>query len=344
MYSLAFDWWRLIRVATSLTVVFAVFLMVWRFTEDPTFRRLSPDSFHWPSLFLAGSTTVLAQLLYHLRWYWLLRVVQAPLTWMEAMAAGLVAQLLGAMAIGSAGSDVFRGISTGRSRRIHRPAIVATILADRVIGLYSLFCVAAWAALISPETGQWQAIRTATLPILWTAVVAGGAIIITGLVLPTSFLLAWTRSFPRLHRHVMPMLEAVHRFRERPAMIAGSIVNAMAVHALGATSLWLIARGLRLPHPSLSAHCLIMPLATYSALLPLPMAGLGPVELIIDSLYQAAVPMATGVGFIVALAGRMLGLTINALMVAAFLPLSWLVHSFDNDITRIRSPGIKWIL
>ena len=317
-----YAWQRGIRIAAWLAVAGAVVLMAWRLFTDPLIRGLSPQSCDWPSLALAGIVGIVAQLLYSSRWYWLLRVVQAPFSWAQAVSAGLTAQLLGAVAIGSAGSDVYRGVATGRSRAGHRVGIVATILADRVVGLYALFCVAACAATVTPGTGRWQAVRAASLPVLWTAVIVGGASIVAALFFHLGPVLAWIRHFPFLHRLVTPILATVERFRSRPGIIFIGIASGMVVHTLSATGLWLTARGLGLPHPTLAEHCLIMPLATCTALLPLPMAGLGAMELVIDGFYQTAMPSAAGAGLVAALVGRILGLTTNALLAAIFLPLS----------------------
>lgn len=320
-------WRRAIRAVAWLAVGAAMSLMAWRLFTDPVIRGLSPRAFDWTSLAFAVIIGIVAQLLYNSRWYWLLRVVQAPFSWVQAVSAGLMAQLLGAVAIGSAGSDVYRGVATGRSRAGHRVGIVASILADRVLGLYALFCVAACAAALSPGEGRWQAVRAASLPVLSTAALAGGLCIIAGLFFNLGPVLAVTRHLPLLHRLVVPMLAAVERFRSSPGVIFLGVASGMAVHALSAVGLWLIARGLGLPHPTLAEHCLIVPLATCTGLLPLPMAGLGAAELVVDGLYQTAIPGAAGAGLVAALVGRILGVGINAMLVAMLLPLSRLVHS-----------------
>ncbi|MFM8634715.1 MAG: lysylphosphatidylglycerol synthase transmembrane domain-containing protein [Planctomycetia bacterium] len=323
-------WHRVIRAAAWLAVGAAVGLVAWRLFTDPVIRGLSPRSFHWLSLALATVIGILGQLLYSSRWYWLLRVLQAPFTWVEAVSAGLMAQLLGSVAIGSAGSDVYRGIATGRSRAGHRVGIVASILADRVVGLYSLLCLAALAATFTPGSGRWQGVRAASLPVLWTAVIVGGGCILAGLFFNLGLALAWTRHFPPVHRLVVPMLAAVERFRSRPGVIFLGIASGMVVHALSATGLWLLARGLGLPHPTLAEHCLIVPLAMCTGLVPLPMAGLGAMELVMDGLYQMAVPDAAGAGLVVALVGRITGLAVNAILAAVFVSLSRALDSIST--------------
>jgi hypothetical protein len=325
-----YAWRRMARVAGWVAVAGAVSLMGWRLATDPLIRGLSSRSLDYGSLAVALLVASATQLLYCSRWHWFLRVVQVPVSWLEAVSAALMAQLVGSLAIGSAGSDVYRGVVTGRGRAGHRMGVVASILADRVAGLYSLICLAALAATFTPGTGRWQVLRAASLPVLWAAVAAGGACILTGLFFNLGPALAWTRHWPLLHKAVVPMLTAVERFRSRPGIYALGIASGIVSHALGAATLWLVARGIGVPHPSLAEHQLIGPLAVSTAILPLPMAGLGATELVLDGLYQTAVPEAAGAGLVVGMVARILGVVATALLTAAFMPLSCLVHSSDR--------------
>lgn len=315
-------WLRGLRVVGWAAAGFVAGLMAWRLSTDPLVRQLSPRNFDVTSLTLAGVVCVASQLLYCSRWYWFLRVSRGPITWSEAVFTGLAAQLLGAIAVGSAGGDIYRAVAAGSRTAGHQVGIVASILADRVAGLYSLFCVAALAATFTPGGGRWEMMRAASVPVLWTAVIAGGAGILAALFLNLGPALAWSRSVPPLVRLVASLLAAVERFRSTPGIFALAIASGMAVHSATAATLWLVARGLGVPHPTLAEHCLIAPLATCTALLPLPMAGLGAVELVIDELYETALPAAAGAGIVAAFGGRVLGLALNAFLAVVFLPLS----------------------
>lgn len=307
---------RILRLLAYAAVLVACGFVLRRMAADPELRSLSPERFDWGSLTAAVVVCAASQLLYFDRWFWLIRVMQAPLARREALATAALAQLLGSLAFGGAAGDVYRGVVTGRGRAGHRMGIVTSILADRLTGLYGLVCLAAVAATLTPGDGRWGAVRDASLPILWAAVGAGAAGIALGLGLDPSRLLGWTRSVPGLRRVADPLLEAAARYRRRPLPFLLAILGGMAVHALNATVLWLVARGLGLPRPSLAEHCLIMPLATCTGLLPLPLAGLGAMELVIDELYQAAVPAAKGAGAIASVGVRIVSIVTNILLTA----------------------------
>ena len=315
-------WGRIARVFAWAAMGIAAGFLVWKLGTDPLVRQLSPRTFDTVSLALAGMVCVVTQLLYCSRWQWFLRLTHAPLSWAEAVFTGLVAQLLGAVAIGSAGGDVYRVVVVGRGGTGHRVGIVASILADRVAGLYSLFCVAALSATFVRGGSRWEMMRSASMPVLWTAVAAGGAGILAGLFLNLGPALAWARRVPALFHLVTPLVAAVERFRATPGIFAVGVISGMVVHVGSAATLWLMARGLGVPHPTLAEHCLITPLAMCTGLLPLPMAGLGAMELVIDQLYQASVSGAAGAGLIAAFGNRLLGLAITSLMATLFLPLA----------------------
>ena len=145
----------------------------------------------------------------------------------------------------------------------------------------------------------------------------GGVGLMGGLFVNLGPVLSVTRRMPFVHGLLVRAVSSIERFRSAPGAIAYAIAAGIVVHAINAVSLWLLAAGLSLPHPSLAAHCLILPLATCTGLLPLPFAGLGAVEMVVDRLYTAALPEAAGSGLLAFLALRILSLGINGLLVSA---------------------------
>jgi hypothetical protein len=297
--------------------------VTWQLANDPRLRTLSFARFDVLRVAGAMLCCVASQLLYFTRWYWLLRVVEVPLVWVAAVATAAVAQLVGTLALGAAASDVYRGVSVGGRCAGHRVGVVTSILADRVSGLYAIVCLAAISALpAAPGNDSWNAVRTVSLPVLWTAVAVGGLCIAAGLFLNLGPALEFTRRWPLVHGMVVPVLTAIERFRSRPWVYAAAILAGISVHAVNAAGFWLLAGGLSLPHPSLLQHCLILSLVACTGLLPLPLAGLGAVELMIDRLYEAAAPGSQGAGVITSLIFRALSLGGTAAIAAMFVALA----------------------
>jgi hypothetical protein len=312
---------RVVRVLAYVAVAVACAVVIRRMTLDRQLWSLSPDRIHGGMLIAAAAVCAASQLLYFDRWYWIIRVMQAPLSRLEALSAASLAQLLGLLAFGGAAGDVYRGVVAGTGRAGHRVGIATTILVDRLTGLYGLILLAAVAATLTPGDGAWLAVRQASLPVLWLAVAGGAACITVGLSLDPSRYLGWMRSLPGVGRLTEPLLAAAARYRARPLPFLLAIVGGMVVHALNAVTLWCVAGGLGVSHPSLAEHCLIMPLATCTGLLPLPLAGLGAMELVVDELYQAAMPGVEGAGAVASIGLRVVSIATNVLISAVLASL-----------------------
>lgn len=319
-----------VRVVATGIVVAGCGWMVWDLAGDDRLRGLYSGALDVPMLAASVGLCAASQLLYFARWPRLARTLGVPLGWIEAVLAAATAQLLGSLAFGAAAADMFRAVTNATRCAGHRVGLVASILADRLSGLYALVCLAAAAGSLTPAgSAEWNAIRAASLPLLWLAMVAGGGCFLLGLLVNLGPVLELTRRVPLVHALVVRVLSAIERFRAAPAALMYSIVAGVVVHALNSGSMWLLAGGLSLPRPSLAAHCLILPLAACTGLLPLPLAGLGAVEMIVDTLYTAANPEAHGAGLIVSLTLRIMSLAVNGLLVAALAVASRIWPAID---------------
>lgn len=322
----------MLRRLPAVIVVAACIAAAWNLVCDPRISTLSFRKIDGIRVAAAMLCCAASQVLYFTRWHWLLRAVSIPLTWAAAVTAAAVAQLFGSLALGVAAGDVYRGISVGSRCPGHRVGLVTSILADRVSGIYAIVCLASLAAVpAAAGNDRWDAVRTVALPVLWTAAATGALCIAGGLFASLGPMLALTRRWPAVHKGIAPILTAIERFRSRPWVYGAAVLAGIAVHALNAAGFWLLAGGLSLPHPSLVQHCLILPLVTCTGLLPLPLAGLGAVELMIDQLYQMAVPGAEGAGMLTSLVFRGLSLGANA-AIAAVLVASASLRAGDAPV------------
>lgn len=312
--------WRVLRLTTAAIVVVSSVWMVWTLARDERLPGLADRAIVVRDVVAAAVMCGLSQMLYFARWPWLLRVLRVPLGWLESMTAAATSQLLGSLAFGAAAGDIYRAIASGPRCAGHRVGLLASILADRVAGLYSLICLGALAATIPiGATPQWTTLRTASLPVLWAAVVGGGICIALGLFVDLGPALAFVRRWPAVHALVARVLSSLERFRGAPLAFLAAVGAGIVVHALNGIGLWLMARGLSLPHPSPVQHCQIISFMGLTGLLPLPLAGLGAVEVLVDQLYAAAVPEARGAGMIATLTFRIVSLASNAVLVAGLL-------------------------
>jgi hypothetical protein len=97
----------------------------------------------WPFL-LACSLWCVSLLITFVRWYLLVRAQDLPFTLRNAIRLGLVSYYFNSILPGSVGGDILKAVAVAREQS-RRTVAVATIVIDRVIGLWALAWVVALA-------------------------------------------------------------------------------------------------------------------------------------------------------------------------------------------------------
>ena len=208
-----------------------------------------------------------------------------------------------------------------REQRGQRREAAASVVVDRLIGLYLLFVVATLAILL---TGFWRLpvveIRNIShITFLLTALGACGLVLL--------FLPGFTDGrgsqalarLPRICATVEKILDAVRMYRRKPGVLIAASLMSVGVHSLFATGVYCIACGLPGDVLSLGTHFVIMPLSAATGVLPPPM---GPFEFVLEFLYThvpADVTIPTGQGLVVALGYRLITLLTAVLGIYYYL-------------------------
>ena len=199
---------------------------------------------------------------------------------------------------------------------------MATVVVDRVIGLYLLFVVATAAILI---TDFWEipipriTIFNATLSFcqltfLVTAVSTVGLAIVMGPTMIVGWAIRAFGRIPRVGRQIESLIHAVRMYNRKPMVLIVSSLMTVGVHGSFSIGGYLIAVGLPGNHLSLADHFVVIPLSVAMAVVPLPM---GPFEWLLDYFYMK-VPVVgpqipAGQGLVVALVCRLFTVLIAAL-------------------------------
>jgi len=314
--------------------------------SDDTFAELANAPKHWGCFAAAFALCMGATCLTMVRWYYLVRALELPFRMADAFRLGFLGYLLNFFSLGSVGGDLFKAVFIAREQKRKRAEAVATVVIDRVIGLYVLFVVATVAAaatgmLFSPaheiqeqitQPGNAGALSDAERLVwlrlvvqinLWSAI--GGAIFIGALLVPgftQGRLSKYLRQLPRVGHVFGRLLEAIRMYRTRPGVIALTCVLSIMVHVMNTVGIYLIARGLSADYPSLGAHFIIVSLAMVVGALPITPSGLGAFEGTMDFLYRvvpggALVP--AGEGLLVAFGYRAITIAIALVGVVFYL-------------------------
>ena len=233
--------------------------LLWWYDARPVFALLLREH---PAYFIAAIVLyVLGQVMSAYRWQLVAALVNIRGPFREFLAYYFVGMFTNLFIPGLVGGDTLRAIYLGR--RHHRLGeAVASVVADRGLGVIALFWLAAIAALF---------LNTAGLPraIVAPAILAG----------PASFLLyalgpMLARKVHLAPRRVRRAAGLVVPYLHRPVATLPAIVLSLILQASLAVGQWLLALGLGLD-VSLSIFILCVPIANTVASIPVTLNGLG---------------------------------------------------------------------
>jgi hypothetical protein len=303
----------LLKVALSVAII--GYLIYAATQQGDVFTNLRDKPKHWGLLAAAWACCTVAVGLTFLRWWYLVRALDVPWRLRDAIRISFWGFLFNLLPLGIVGGDLVKAVMFGHEYPQHRAKGVASVLVDRVVGLYLLFIVASSAILL---TGFWRIDNSQ----IWfvceaTFICAVVGTIGLGIVLGPDFFVSSAIDacgrIPRVGRPLQSLLNAVRMYRHKPLAFFLSSLMSIGVHCTFAVGLYLIACGLPGNHLTLADHFVVIPVSNVAGVLPLPM---GPFEGVLDLLYTlvpvSGPPITRGQGLAVALAYRIITLLIAA--------------------------------
>jgi hypothetical protein len=251
----------LAKIGLSLAIVA---YLVWDATKTKgdvnVFANLVEQSKNWGLLAAAWLALTAATLLTFVRWCFLARALGVPCRISSVIRIGFWGLLFNLAPLGVVGGDLVKAAMLAREQPGQRANVVASVLVDRVIGLYILFVFATAAILL---TGFWRA-SVGNIRLICDAVCmfsAVGALGISLVLLPFAVADRGIQALARIPR-IGPMIEsllrAVRMYRHRLLVLVVCSLISVCVHALSATGCYLIARGLPGDVLPLSDHFVII--------------------------------------------------------------------------------------
>ena len=236
-----------------------VTLLVWRYDARSILRLIMREQF---SYFAAAigvylSTVVLSAY----RWRLLAAILRLDAPFADFLAFRFIATFANTLIPGVAGGDALRAIYLGR-RTSRLGEAVASVLADRIVGLIGLFWLAASAAIFLRERGLPSVLTT--LPIL-TGLIALALFVASPLII--RFVQVMPSRFSRYGGFIVAYLE------HRSALLA-ALALSVIVQSVLAVCQYLLALGIGIDAP-LTLFLLFVPVAGVFASLPLTINGLG---------------------------------------------------------------------
>jgi glycosyltransferase 2 family protein len=237
----------------------AILFLAWHYDPRPILHAIGRERIGFfaaaVALYVAG------QALSALRWQWLARMNALPGSYPQYLRYYFIGVFTNLFVPGLVGGDAARSIYLGR--RHHRLSeAIASVVADRGIGLVTLFWFAAIAAFVF--TGI-------TLPLAIRKVVQilGGGTFAGWLLAPI-----FARRANLLPLKLRGFAQTLLPYLQRPLEVLPAIALSLILQASLACCQYLIALGLGLGAP-LTAFMVCVPIANVIASLPVTLNGLG---------------------------------------------------------------------
>jgi uncharacterized protein (TIRG00374 family) len=137
----------LLKVGLSAILIGAI---AWKAYNDPGFGDLARKPKDWPILLLALPVCLLAVTITILRWQMLVRALGLRLSTQGALRTGFLAYAFNLIPVGLVAGDSVKAVMLIHQNPNRKTEAVASVLVDRVIGLYGLLIMAAIASLFLP--------------------------------------------------------------------------------------------------------------------------------------------------------------------------------------------------
>jgi uncharacterized protein (TIRG00374 family) len=279
--------------------------LVYQLRGEDLFTRLVQEPKVWSRLAIAQVTVLAAFSINIVRWYLLVRALDLQFHLGDAFRLGSLGFMLNQVAPGSVGGDLFKAAFIAKEQPGRKTEAVATVVIDRVVGLYAMLLVATCGRGLSRSASEshvgLQTLST-IVAVLAVAATVGLAVILSwDLAAPR--LLAAVQRVPLVGHTATRLLTAVAAYRHRRRYLLWAIGLSGVAHVLLVLAFWQLSQGLPVYAPSLSQMMLVGPMSLVAGAIPVTPAGLGTLEAAMDSLFTT-VGAAPGDGFLVALAYR----------------------------------------
>ncbi|MCS6850404.1 MAG: flippase-like domain-containing protein [Gemmataceae bacterium] len=280
--------WTAAKYAVGLGLLSWVVAKNWHGLEEAFQRPI-----HWGPFALALTLFSLAVALTFVRWFVLVRAQELPFTVGQAIRLGWVGLFWSTFLPGSIGGDIFKAVFLAREQS-RRTVAVATVLFDRIIGLWGLFWLVGLLGALFWLIGDPAVLASANLRwVVGTAltVVAGSLAAWTGLgLLPdrrANRLAHRLSLLPKVGPSLAEAWRAAWMYRRKGRQVFLALGLSLVAQVGFVCTFYLSARTLLEPDvvPSLREHFLVVPIGmVVQALSPTP-GGVGIGELSFGGLY-----------------------------------------------------------
>lgn len=309
---------QLATVAKLTTSALLIGFLVYRAAQDEQFGALLAGPKNWPVLWSALPICLTAVTITILRWHLLLRTLGLDFTLRQTLRAGFLGYLANLLPFGLVAGDSLKAVMLIHRNSQRKTEAIATVVVDRVLGLYALFLLAAVASFFLPpeqlanlSEGDRQVILRLCLGVRSVALIS--SILLAVMLMPgVTQSAAWDllEHVPVIGPVLHKLVGAMRVYRRRLDMLFACIGISLAIHLcyVSAIAVMTISIGIAPEHrPAIGSIFVIVPPSMIAGALPL-----GVYEVVITLLFRAASPAGSpaNTGLLIALAYRLIQIAI----------------------------------
>jgi hypothetical protein len=275
------------RLLLAIKVLLLMAIFGWLAHSFPpkdweTLRQQPKD---WFLLAFALALVLTANLISFLRWRMLVRSLDVPFHVTEAIRLGFLGCLFNLVSAGSVGGDVFKAVAAAKSKPSRRPEIVASVLVDRIFGLFALVLLAAVVLLLFTDNSyaeRFRWIRRAAGIMAAAGVTVLSSMVVAGERLPVR----WLHRLPWVGHGLYRMARSCLLFHGRPGLALAMVLSSVLVHGLITFSMYSISNAMYQKPPGLQEHFVVIPPAIVAGAVPITPGGMGVQEAVISELFR----------------------------------------------------------
>jgi hypothetical protein len=318
--------------------------LAYRAANDPQFTELLAGPKNWPVLLAALPVCLFAVTVTIMRWRLLIGALGLAFTMRETLRAGFLGYLANLLPFGLVAGDSLKAVMLIHRNPRRKTEAVASVLVDRVVGLFALLLLAAAASLflpaeqlarLSPED------RVSIVRLCW--VVQAAAVVATAglgvMLIPAvtaSRLWDLLEHAPVIGPILHKLVGAMRVYRRRLDLLAPALGMSIAVHLSYVVAIWLMTQSIGIPpehRPSAASIFVIVPVSMIAGALPI-----GFYEVAITLLFRAVSPPTAPetMGLVIALAYRIIQITIATIGLAYWLAGRGEVRELMHEAEELR--------
>lgn len=272
--------------------IVAAAVLVWlvRSNEESLVKLMNrhPD---WGLVLLAGGLSLMTVVVVIYRWYLLVSAIGFEVTAREGIRLGFIGLLFNYVGPGSASGDLVKALMLSRHHAERKPAALATVVLDRLIGMIVLFQLAAMATLVPTYLNTVPAFQPIRASFLIGALV-GTAVLVVMIIPGTTRWkpVQWLTRLPMLGRVIAALLKDFELYHQRRNVFVYCVLLSVVGHVSTFVIFYLssLAVNEQSEVPNYASHQQLIPAAELAGVLvPLP-GGVGGLEGAGGWLYKVA--------------------------------------------------------